>query len=358
MDRRSCLRIRAGPLGSLQMKPLPIFFSFDEGYVTPAAVTFESLLSNARPEVTYALYVLHEGITPESQRRLGALVERHGNATLTFISVAGVLDSAGIVFDDRSFCLGHESARFTKETLLRCLPTLVPEFDQYDRILYSDVDVCIVDDISDLFTTDLDGRYLAGCRIPAFLADQTAHFPAELRECYVAGGIWMMNLSQLRKDVLGEKILGLMKNPPFRLIWNDQDVMNLACEGKVAFLSYRYCSIPLWRTVLERVDFVDARYPNDELREAMYRPRIVHYASTKPWNGACEGEVLWHFWRRRSGFPEIARRVEQGPNVRAYLFKYIRLPDFFVRSVVRNGEMTVKICEFLFRVRLRRISTD
>lgn len=338
------------------MKPLPIFFSFDEGYVTPAAVTFESLLSSARPEVTYALYVLHEGITPESQCRLGALVERHGNATLTFISVAGVLDAAGIIFDDRSFCVGHDKSKFTKETLLRCLPTLVPEFDQYERILYSDVDICVVDDISDLFAADLDGCYLAGCQIPGFLADQTAHFPEELRERYVAGGIWMMNLSQLRKDGMGEKILALMKNPPFRLIWNDQDVMNLACGGKVVFLGFRYCSIPLWRSVLEPVDYFDVRYPNDELREAMFRPKIVHYASNKPWNGACEGEDLWHYWHHRSGFPRVAAHDQQGPNVRVYLFKFLKVPDFLVRSFVRRGEMTIKVCEFLFRVRLRKIS--
>lgn len=340
------------------MNTFPIFFSFDEGYVTPAAVTFESLLSSARPGVFYELYVLHEGISADSQRRLASLVERHGNGRLTFISVAGVLESAGIVFDDRSFCLGPENAMFTKATLLRCLPTLVPEFNQYDRILYSDVDICVVDDISDIFSTELDGLYLAGCRIPAFLAEQASHFPPELRERYVAGGIWLMNLSQLRKDGMGGKILALMRNPPFRLIWNDQDVMNLACAGKVGFLSYRYCSIPFWRSVLEKVDYIDARYPNDELREAMFRPKVVHYASTKPWNGACEGEDLWHFWRRRTGFPVRDGRNDSGPNVRAYLFKFIPIPGFLIRSFVRQGEMTIKVCEFVFRVKLRRISTD
>ena len=167
-----------------------------------------------------------------------------------------------------------------------------------------------------------------------------------------------MNLSQLRQDGMGEKILALMRNPPFRLIWNDQDVMNLACAGKVGFLSYRYCSIPFWRSVLEKVDYIDARYPDDELREAMFRPKIVHYASTKPWNGACEGEDLWHFWRRRAAFPAIGTRNESEPNVRAYLFKYIPIPRFLVRAFVRQGEMTIKICEFILRVKLRRISTD
>jgi len=71
------------------MRTFPVFFSFDEGYVTPAAVTFESLLSNARPEVAYELFVLHENISSASQARLRSLVDRHGNGSLTFISVGG-----------------------------------------------------------------------------------------------------------------------------------------------------------------------------------------------------------------------------------------------------------------------------
>lgn len=338
------------------MSKLPIFFSFDDGYVVPAAVTFESLLTNARAGVFYELFVLHAGISSANQEKLVALVARHGNATLVFLDVGATLQAAGIVFDDRSFSAGHHKSQFTKETLLRCLPTLVPEFEKYDRILYSDVDICVVDDISDLFTTELDGLYLAGCRIPAFLTAQTSHFPSEFRESYVAGGIWMMNLKQLRKDGMGEKVLGLMKNPPFRFIWNDQDIMNLACEGKVAFISYRYCSIPSWRSWLEGVGYVDARYPGDELREAMFRPKIIHYASVKPWKGACEEGDLWRFWLRRSGFMHSEYSAEEETNVRVYLMKYFRVPDFLVKPTIRGGEMVIKIFGFVLRVKLRKIS--
>lgn len=346
------------------MKKLPIFFSFDEGYVTPAAVTFESLLTNAKPDVFYELYVLHESIHPESRRKLIELVAKHGNASLSFISVVGVLESAGVNFDDKSFCLGHDRGKFTKETLLRCLPMLIPEFAQYDRILYSDVDICVVDDISELFETELDGLYLAGCRIPAFLDNQTTHFPAELRGCYVAGGIWLMNLRKLRQDDVITKILEVMRNPPFRLIWNDQDVMNLACGGKVGFISYRYCSIPGWRKMLEPIHYVDRRYPEDALREAIYRPKIVHYAYEKPWSGPCEGGRLWDYWHRRSGFPMLGAHGTNliGPGFRRewgvsewgiYFLKHFRLPRFFVSLVRRDDVIIVKIFGFLFRIRLR-----
>lgn len=340
------------------MKKLPIFFSFDEGYVTPAAVTFESLLTSARPDVFYELYVLHEGIHVASQRLLSELVTRHGNARLHFIGVAGILEGAGVFFDDKHFCVGQDKSKFTKETLLRCLPMLVPEFDQYDRILYSDVDICVVDDIADLFETDLAGAYLAGCRIPAFLDEQTAHFPENLRASYVAGGIWLMNLRQMREDALGERILELMRVPPFRFIWNDQDVMNLACQGKVAFISYRYCSIPLWRSLLGPIDYADERYPNDELRDAMYRPKIIHYAYAKPWKQDCESDGIWHYWHRRTGFPSIGKGGRRLTGVAIYLLRFIKVPDFLVRTYFRHGDMNVRVCEFLIRMKIKKVSAE
>jgi lipopolysaccharide biosynthesis glycosyltransferase len=334
----------------------PIFFTFDEGYVAPAAVTFESLLSNARAGVFYELFVLHTGISLESQRRLAALVERHANAQLSFISVAGMLESAGITFDNRNFCLGHKKGKFTKDTLLRCLPTIVPEFDQYEQILYSDVDVCVVDDISEIFETNLGNYYLAGCRIPAFLSQQVAHFPESLRSCYCAGGIWLMNLRRLREDDIGKKVIQIMSNPPFRLLWNDQDVMNLACSGNVTFLSYRYCSIPLWRTMLASVRYADIHYPEGELRDALFRPKIVHYAYAKPWNGPCEDDALWHYWYYKTGLKGEYEVPSLGPVAMVYLLKFLPVPSFLVHTYFREGELVIKIFGFLLRVRLRRMS--
>lgn len=338
------------------MRRLPIFFSFDERYVVPAAVTFESLLTNARPGVSYDLFVLHENISPESQRRLTELATRHGNAVLRFIDVQAAFEQLSVRFDKRNFNLGVGQVTFTKETLFRCLPTLVEEFDAYETILYSDVDVCVVDDISEIFEVDLGDAYLAGCRLPKALEGQAQHLPPHLRACYVAGGIWLMNLRQMRKDSIVNRIVGIMRDPPFRLIWNDQDVMNLACDTKVAYLSYRYCSIPRWKTEFRPMGYHDAHYPAGELREALYRPKIVHYAANKPWDGPCDDDELWHFWHARTGFPLLSPRREALDNVRAYLFKYLPLPRFMVRAQFRRGELEVKILGFVLRVRMRKFA--
>jgi lipopolysaccharide biosynthesis glycosyltransferase len=338
------------------MRKLPIFFSFDDRYVTPAAVTFESLLSNARPDVYYDLFVLYENISKANQDRLSELVRRHGNATLRFIDVGVAFGRLSVRFNEQNFNLGPGQAGFTKETLFRCLPTLVEDFDGYDVILYSDVDVCIVDDISDIFEEKLGDSYLAGCRLPARYADQVQHVPERFRPGYFAGGIWLMNLRQMRADNLTARVIAIMRDPPFRLIWNDQDVMNLACETRVTSLSYRYCSIPRWKTEFRAAGYADAHYPSGELREALFRPKIVHYAANKPWDGPCDDDELWHFWHTRTGFPTSPSNPKASENISAYFLKYLKLPTCFVRAQFRRGELEVKIFGSILRVRLKKIA--
>jgi lipopolysaccharide biosynthesis glycosyltransferase len=337
------------------MKKLPIFFTFDDRYVVPAAVTFESLLTNALPDVWYDMFVLHEDVTPENQRLLGELVRRHGNGQLRFIDVTETFRRLSVRFDDKNFNHGGGGIAFTKATLFRCLPVLVKEFDAYDVILYSDVDVCVVDDISEIYAQDLGDNFLAGCRLPKRDAGGVQHLPPRFHASYFAGGIWLMNLRKMRADGLTERVIEILRDPPIRLIWNDQDVMNLACDTKVCHLSYRYCAIPRWKTELKPFGYEDEYYPAGELREALYRPKIVHYAANKPWDGPCDDDDLWHFWHSRTGFLSLSAAYSDEPNVRAYLFKYLPIPSRFVRAQFRRGELLLKIFGSVLRVHLRKI---
>jgi len=337
------------------MKKLPIFFTFDDRYVVPAAVTFESLLTNARPDVWYDLFVLHEDVIPENQRMLDEIVRRHGNGQLRFIDVAETFRRLSVHFDEKNFNLGGNSAAFTKATLFRCLPVLVKEFEAYDVILYSDVDVCVVDDISEIYEHRLGDNFIAGCRLPKRDAGGVLHLPERFRAGYVAGGIWLMNLRLMRAEGLIEKIIAILLNPPFRLIWNDQDVMNLACDTRTGHLSYRYCAIPRWKAELKPSGYADEYYPNGELREALYRPKIVHYAANKPWDGPCDDDDLWHFWHSRTGLPSLGSACADEPNVSAYLFKHLRIPTRFVRAQFRRGELLIKVFGAVLRIRLRKV---
>ena len=308
------------------MKKIPIFFTFDDNYVVPAAVAFESLLANAIDGIFYDLYVIHTKVTDANQELLTKIVNSHGNGALSFIDVTNKFD---FEFNDQKFRSVHAGAVFTVETLYRCCPMLISEFTQYDKIIYSDVDIVVVSDISELWSIELGESYLAGVNVPAFLKEERTHLDPKFEGCYVSGGIWVMNLKKMREDNLGRIVLGLIEDPPFRLIWQDQDIINIACDCNVKFLPYIYISIPTWFTMLAEKDFWDEYYPSGELYDAMYRPKIVHYAGAKPWNDRQIHKAdLWYYWLGKTPFAGSYAKfeyLERSYVYRVYLLGFIKI---------------------------------
>lgn len=335
------------------MKLIPIFFSFDNNYVPQAAVTFESLLTNANSDIFYELFVVHSGLSTVNIQELYKQVEKHDNAKLQFINIKGRFD---IDFSDDLFCSGHANSVFTIETLYRCLPMLLPEFSKYEKIIYSDVDIVVVDDISDLFNFDLSNNYIAGIHLPNFLIHQVDHLPQNVQNTYIGGGLWIMNLKKMREDNIGNTILTILKNPPCRLIWNDQDVINLACTPHIQYISYRYCSIPSWGKLLKDMNYEDEHYPNKELYDAMYIPKIVHYAASKPWAKENRPPLsdLWYYWLSKTNFHNMFDEYVSKESYKAYLFNLIPLPKSWTK--VQDNKIRIKLFGFLPFIKIRKIN--
>lgn len=338
------------------MKLIPIFFSFDNNYVPQAAVTFESLLTNAHPDVFYELFVVHSGLSSLNIKELEEQVEKHNNAKLQFININGKFN---IDFSDDFFCTGHSDSIFTIETIYRCLPMFLPEFNKYEKIIYSDVDIIVVDDISNLFDTDLSNDYIAGIHLPNFLIQQVNHLPPNIQDTYIAGGLWVMNLKKMREDNIGDKIKNIIMKPPYRLIWNDQDIINLACSPHISYISYRYCSIPGWNKLLKDMNYEDNRYPNKELYDAMYRPKIIHYAASKPWAKDYRPPLsdLWYYWLSKTNFSSKfdENLIEKLYKIyyKAYLFGFIPLPKSWIKS--ESNKIKVKLFRFFPFIKVRKI---
>jgi len=280
------------------MKNIPIFFTFDNNYVVPAAVAFDSLLEKAKDGVFYDMYVLHHDITEENQKLLNSIVARWGNARLTF------KDTGEFLRDDwdSTFNSGtskNEVNQFTVDTVIRCFAARY--FPQFDKIIYSDVDVVFMDDISELWDIDLSNSYIGAVR-NAFMKwseNELSHLSpenhAKFKDTYFGGGIWVFNLAKIREDSLEERMLDIVKNPAIIKRWNDQDVMNLACDNKVTYISLRYISYPYLEEVMAKEGF-ESHYTHEELVDSIQRPKILHFAAQKPWKAYPK---YWDLWMQR-----------------------------------------------------------
>lgn len=277
----------------MQIKKIPIFFTFNNDYVVPAAVAFFSLLNRAKQGVFYEMYVLHSDITQENEQLLLSVVGRFKNAELTFINTRGFLQNE---WNKGNFDGNNARTQFTSDALIRCFAARF--FPEYKKIIYSDVDVVFADDISDLWDVDLRGKYIAGVKNFAmkYLVNELSHLKPEhyemLKDSYIAGGIWVMNLDLIRKDDLESEMMKIIDDETIVKRWNDQDIMNIACRGKVAHIPLNYIAYPYMMQFLKRPNFT-SHYTEEELWDSIINPKIIHYADAKPWRADVRYADVW-----------------------------------------------------------------
>ncbi len=273
---------------------IPVFFTFDNNYVVPAAVAFFSLLNKANENVFYEMHVLHSDITAENEKLLQDVVARFRNASLTFRNTHGFLKDEWT----NGNWEGHQNKnQFTLDTILPCFASEF--FPQYDKIIYSDVDIVVKDDISELWEIDLTDKYLAAVRSPflEYSPQELSHLPPELyeklKDSYFGGGIWVMNLKKIRENNLTKKMLEIIHDDSIPKRWPDQDIINIACENKTASLPLNYVGYPYLADLMKKSDFT-SHYSREELYDSLINMKIIHYASLKPWNTKVPyGEEWW-----------------------------------------------------------------
>ena len=161
------------------------------------------------------------------------------------------------------------------------IPSLFPN---YDKVLYLDADIVVIDDIAKLYFEDIGDNLLGAITDDVINTNETfTNYSASVLGLdngkYFNSGILVMNLNGLRKDKIEEKFVHLLSNYNFDTIAPDQDYLNYLCRGKVKFIHKGWDKMPI-----EDKTFVD---------EPLH---LVHYNMfQKPW---LYENVLYeeHFW--------------------------------------------------------------
>ena len=272
------------------MKTVPILFTFDQSLELAAGVCLTSLLESAEASTFYDIFVLHGPGCDFSGSRLNALPERYGNCRLTFRKVEG------------EFVGGYEVRGIPETAYYRLLsPELIPE---YDKILYSDVDVIIREDLSRYYEMDLGENYFAGVdngsRLrPAFRKYITDTLGLDWKKGYYYSGNLVIHSALLRSGGLLKAFRSLGKNA---YLYQDMDIINLACNGRFLPLGPSFCmTVQLYDLIVDRRAEMEEIYGKEEIDRAL-SCGIVHYNGAKPWKEDCPNMDLWWACYRRSLF--------------------------------------------------------
>ena len=267
---------------------IPIFFAVDNGYIPFLAVSLQSLIDNSNENNNYNIKILYTDISDENIGKI--LKYERENVKIEFVNLTEYIKKV----QDKLYTRDY----YSKTTYFRLfLPDLYPE---YDKVLYLDSDIVILDDIANLYNIDMGDNLVAGVPddvIQTFEVFQTyvekVVGVADYRN-YFNAGILLMNLDELRKFNFQEKFLYSLDKIKFSVA-QDQDYLNRLCKGRVKIIDKVWNKMPIAQ------DNVDVN-----------TLKLIHYnLAYKPWHfeDILYKELFWKY-AEKTEFFDIIKNIK------------------------------------------------
>ncbi|HEM5246842.1 TPA: glycosyltransferase [Streptococcus suis] len=205
------------------------------------------------------IFVLHTDLSDKSKDRLKTLETESVN--IHFVTIDRDL------FSNLPLTLDG----ITIETYYRyLLPEILVDCD---KVIYLDSDLLIRCDVKELWDIDVSQHYLAGVNeidIINRFPDHKLKLGFDLDELFINVGVLICNLQKMRQDKITHHLFTETERLKDIILFQDQDVINIALKGKIAELplAYNYTVEAMEKDLLSL----------DEIK-------VIHYNSqiAKPW---------------------------------------------------------------------------
>ncbi|MBR7127067.1 MAG: polysaccharide pyruvyl transferase family protein, partial [Lentisphaeria bacterium] len=262
------------------MVKIPIVFCFDSRIILGAAVTIKSLIEHAEETTCYDIRIFHSEISEKDQKSLQSLLD-------------GTSHEMKFHYINPDLFKGAPRSRgsWTEIVYYRLLTPEV--LTEYDKVLYSDVDVLFKSDMAELYNTDLIDYEAAA--IPSYTTEylkQTKskrYFAENKNEKNYMSGLILFNCQKMREEKTVDRFFEVIKTFNNRLVYFDMDVFNLGCT-KIKDLPLNYC---VFESLYEYTDVtkiseypaISVLYSKEDLERIKADTKIIHYAGRlgKPW---------------------------------------------------------------------------
>lgn len=262
-----------------------IVFSIDKTYYLGLSVTLQSLIENSNANINYDIVILENGIEEDKKNKILSQVSKYPNISVRFWNMndytCGIFSS--ILFVNRHLSVAAYYRLF--------IPYL---FSDFKKVVYLDSDLCILDDIYNLWSIDIKNSPIAARRsflYAHYAVKQCYKFEAYKEEKlrlkypqkYFNSGVLIFNIGKLNGKKILKKFINIMlriENPEF----HDQDVLNCLFNKNVFFLPmyWNYSNYTLLNNCFLR--FLGKKGIMEVLRNRE-NVKIIHYQSEKkPWN--------------------------------------------------------------------------
>ncbi len=313
---------------------IPVFLACDGKYLPHAMTAVASIMAQGAKENRYDILMVVHDVDADDLAAASEWARGFDNCSLRFLDANECLDLEGM----SDF---YVTDAFPLTVYFRLFAPAI--FQNYDRILYLDSDIVALTDVAELYLRDLGGALIA--------AAHDFHFEDELRnpyslpgtrflenaarcgvayqrgDSYFNSGVMMMNLRAMREEDTVSRFLStlcVMKEP----MLPDQDVLNLACKGRVAFLS------SAWNCM----EWLEDLKP--------HQAKILHFTGKKPWDfrySGCNGGCYWTYFRMSPPrfHQRLADVLRRQSTVSANIRNFLRLAFHLARCAALSPFVNV-----------------
>ena len=242
-----------------------IAYACNEPYAQYVAVSLKSLCDNQPQcaDVIWRIHILTDGISNKSQKQLESVCALRQDFQLVVHVIRG------------EELQGLPTERFTHITYFRFfIADLIPDAE---RVFYIDTDCLILDDISAVFSLPLEKTIAAMSNL--FNDENKSRVSLQKQNSYFVAAPLLVNTIRWKELNYTPLLLDWCYSHLNVLKYPDQDALNVVLQNDREHLPMRFnvCPFFLRPQNFERKDLIP------QIRECIFSPAIVHFASCAPW---------------------------------------------------------------------------
>lgn len=289
------------------MKELNICLSTDDNYAKYAATVILSAVQNKAADDNLVFHILYSNLTKESMDLISK------NAEVVFHKVDNKIFEP---YFNNGAC-----SHITIPTLYRLsLPSIL---NNVSRVLYLDCDLLVLKSLDEFFSVKLDDNQYMAC-----VSDYGNKFHMKRMKMqddgsgyYFNAGVCLMDLDKMRRDNIERKFFDYLKNNYEKILFSDQDVLNIVLQGKTKRMDIKY-------------NFISPFFYFSNDKDVT----IAHFAGIKPWEVGFYNkyrELFWHYFMQI----DYGNRKEQ---------ESLKKKIFFMHKQICQVLLYIKIYPFFY----------
>lgn len=256
-----------------------ICFITDDNYVMPTCVAITSMIMNKKYNSKYIVNIITVDVTEENKYILKKFIDENLKKDVEIKTIMKNNNYIGINNNVKTYVTQAALFKFD-------IPNL---FLEYDKILYLDSDIIILDDLEKLFKIDICNYYAAAVKDYIATNILKQHELINTNN-YFNSGVLLLNLKLLRNDNVKQKLLDYKING--YNIFVDQDAFNYCFNDKVKFIDLKY-NYMITNEIYD--NSVLQNFYNCNVNDNVVVLHITHH---KPWDNTVEDKKYYYeFWK-------------------------------------------------------------